>query len=226
MAQRYFVTGTDTGVGKTFASCAMLESANRQGLSTMALKPVAAGCEELDGMLKNEDAIALMQHMSMTLPYEQVNPVTLKAATSPHIAAALDNKMPTISRLQGFCQGALMKRPDFALVEGAGGWRVPLNKRETLADFAKLLDFPVILVVGMRLGCINHALLSAEAIARDGLKLAGWIANRPQPEAMDYEGEYLATLKGSISAPLLGVLPYSKDSSPVSVSGVLDLSLL
>jgi len=231
MAKAFFVAGTDTGVGKTFASCALLEAAAKKSLSTMALKPLAAGCEQVDvgeGKLQwqNEDAQRLMKHASFQLPYVQVNPVVLKAAASPHIAAALENKTVTASRMQGICQGALMKRPDFAIVEGAGGWRVPISHRETMADLAKLLALKVILVVDLRLGCLNHAMLTADAIRRDGLQLAAWVGNRTSSEVMAYEQENIATLSSALGVPLLGCLPFSEGQSPKMVCNHLSLDCL
>jgi dethiobiotin synthetase len=176
MTRTWFVTGTDTGVGKTAISCALLIAAREAGLKTAAIKPVAAGCDEAG---HNEDALQLMECMSEPLEYEQVNPVALTAAIAPHIAAQQEGRTLQVSRLAGLCRGVMAGEADFVLIEGAGGWRVPLNARETLADLAVQLQVDVILVVGMRLGCINHALLTAEAIARDGLKLVGWIANQP-----------------------------------------------
>lgn len=226
MTKKFFVTGTDTGVGKTFVSCALLEAARAKGLSTLALKPVAAGVEIIDGSKRNEDALLLQRHMSVDLPYEQVNPVVLDAATSPHIAAHLEERQVSVSRLLGYCRGALLNRTDFALVEGAGGWRVPISNRETLADLAKELEFPVILVVSLRLGCLNHAMLTAEAIVNDGLTLAGWIGNRVEPQPMDYESHYISSLRGAIKAPMLGCLPFSFNRDPSEHTSELDCSAL
>ena len=231
MTKAFFIAGTDTGVGKTFVSCALLEAAATQGLSTLGLKPMAAGCEEVDigeGKLQwqNEDAQQLMQHSSISLPYIQVNPVALKAAASPHIAAALENKTITTARMDGICRGALMTRPDFAIVEGAGGWRVPISPRETMADLAKKLDLDVILVVDLRLGCLNHAMLTAESIRRDGLRLAAWVGNRSSDDIMDYEVENIATLTSALNAPLLGCLPYKTSQTPEEVCKQLVLDCL
>lgn len=226
MTKAFFVTGTDTDVGKTFVSCALLNSAEAKGLSTMALKPLAAGCEQIDGQWQNEDARLLQAHMNMNLPYVQVNPVALKAAASPHIAAALEERTVTVARVDGICRGALMNRPDFALIEGAGGWRVPISPRETMADLAKQLAFPVILVVNLRLGCLNHALLTAEAIRRDGLVLAAWVGNRTSPECMDYEDDNIATLVSALGAPLLGCLPFKEHQTPETISNYLSLDCL
>lgn len=203
MTRTYFVTGTDTEVGKTAVSCALLEAARRAGRSTAAVKPVAAGC---DSEGRNEDALALQQSISMSLPYAQINPVALQPAIAPHIAAEQAGRRLQADRLAGLCRGVMGLGADLVLIEGAGGWRVPLGPRETFADIAINLQVDVILVVAMRLGCINHALLTAEAISRDGLRLAGWVANQPGPE-MSCHRENLDTLCRWLPAPLLGELP-------------------
>ena len=203
MSRTWFVTGTDTGVGKTAVSCALLAAAARAGLRTAAIKPVAAGC---DAAGHNEDALQLMQWMTEPLDYEQVNPVALTAAIAPHIAAQQEGRSLQAGRLAGLCRGVMLAGADFVLVEGAGGWRVPISPRETLADVAVQLQAGVILVVGMRLGCINHALLTAEAIARDGLRLVSWVANQPG-ETMPCYQENLDSLRRLLPAPLLGEVP-------------------
>jgi dethiobiotin synthetase len=220
--QSFFVTGTDTEVGKTFASCVLLKAAEAKGLRTMALKPVSAGAELValsDGrmQLQNEDAQALQQHMSVKLPYEQVNPIVLETPASPHIAAAISTKTLQANRIAGFCRGALTTPADFVLIEGAGGWRVPISNTETMADLARQLEMRVILVVGLRLGCLNHAFLTAEAIRRDGLELAGWIGNTPQVQEMSFIQENIATLRSGLAAPCLGILPYIGQGSPQSL---------
>ena len=202
--KRLFITGTDTDAGKTFVAAGILAAAKRAGLRTIGLKPVAAGAEEIDGVWRNDDALSLMAQTSVKLAYEQINPVLLKPAIAPHIAAAEEGVNLSVSRLEGVIKGALLTPHDFALVEGAGGWRVPLNQREMLSDLAKSLNFPVILVVNMKLGCINHATLTAEAIARDGLNLVGWVANMGQD--MPYYKENIATIDSIITAPLLAKL--------------------
>lgn len=203
----YFVTGTDTDAGKTLMACGLLEKARQQGLKTVAVKPVAAGCEQTKDGLRNSDALLLQDAMTMELPYAQVNPIAFEPPLAPHIAAMREGKSLSVERLEGFCRGVTIQSCDLALVEGAGGWLVPLNPRETLADLAKALKAPVILVVGMKLGCINHALLTVQAIARDGLPLAGWVANKVDPDMGAYE-ENLMTLKALIDAPLLGEVPF------------------
>lgn len=225
MGKTYFVAGTDTGVGKTFVSAAMLHKANSMGLRTIGLKPIAAGCEDLGEGLRNEDAVILQAAASQKLAYAQVNPVALKAAVAPHIAAEMEGKRLSVERTMGFVRGGMLMPSDFCLVEGAGGWRVPLNTSETLAGLPKALNLPVILVVGVRLGCINHALLTAEAIQRDGLALAGWVANTIEEE-MPALDENIATLKTLLPAPCLGVIPRMNGANPAEAAVCIELSEL
>jgi dethiobiotin synthetase len=222
MSKTWFVTGTDTGVGKTAVSCALLVAAAQAGLRTAAVKPVAAGCDEKG---RNDDALRLMTSMTEVLDYDQVNPVALDAAVAPHIAASLQGKRIQASRLAGLCRGVMLGAADFVLIEGAGGWRVPINARETLADVAIELRVGVILVVAMRLGCINHALLTAEAIAADGLPLAAWIANQPGPR-MDCHEDNLNTLRQLLPAPLLGEIPCLPRWEADVAARYLDIQLL
>lgn len=222
MSKTWFVTGTDTGVGKTAMSCAMIAAANMQGLKTAAVKPVAAGC---DANGHNEDALLLQAEISEPLSYEQINPVALKPAIAPHIAAAREGKNIQANRLAGFCRGVMFGSADFVLIEGAGGWRVPLNSRETLAQLAVELKVDVILVVAMRLGCINHALLTAQAIRADGLRLAGWVANSPNKE-MDCYQENLDTLRQGLAAPLLGEVAHLSPFDAGVAAQSIDLSSL
>ena len=222
MSKTWFVAGTDTGVGKTAVSCALMAAASASGLRTAAVKPVAAGCDD-DG--HNDDALCLMAAMSEDLDYSQVNPVALKAAIAPHIAANLAGKTLQASRLVGLCRGVMLSQADFIVIEGAGGWRVPINPRETLADVAVQLQVGIILVVGMRLGCINHALLTAEAIRRDGLQLAAWVANQPGPRMARHE-ENLETLRQMLPAPLLGDVPFLPDWDATEAADHLDLHFL
>lgn len=183
----FFVTGTDTDAGKTHVACALLRAAATAGYSTLGMKPVAAGASGEAGALRNDDALRLQAASSIPLPYEQINPVCLAAPASPHIAAQLAGRRVSAERLTGLCRGVLGQRADLTLIEGAGGWRVPLNEREYLSDLAKALQLPVLLVVRMRLGCLNHALLTVEAIVRDGLRVAGWIANCSDTDLHHYD---------------------------------------
>lgn len=227
LRRSYIVTGTDTGVGKTLISCALLRAAGQQGLTTAAIKPVAAGAIATPEGLRNDDALQLQAAVTLPLSYDEVNPVCLEAALAPHIAAKQSNRRLTVERIAGFCQGMLMQRADLTVIEGVGGWRVPLNDRETFADVAKQLKLPVILVVGMRLGCLNHALITAEAILRDGLTLAGWVANTVDP-AMPARAENVETLRQQfLMMPLLADIPFlSHPASADAAASHIDLGLL
>ncbi len=206
MSRGYFVAGTDTGVGKTLVSCALLRAFAAQGKSAVGMKPVAAGCENSALGLLCEDVEHLMAAGNVAAPRELVNPYAFCPPVAPHIAAAqagaeirLEHIAESFARLRALAE--------VVVVEGVGGWRVPLNEREDAADLARRLGLPVILVVGMRLGCLNHALLSAAAVEASGLKLAGWVANRIDP-AMPVFEENLRTLEKRLAAPLLGVVPH------------------
>lgn len=217
-----FVAGTDTDVGKTLVAAGLLQAANNQGLKTVAVKPIAAGCEQTEDGLRNADALLLQQTASLKISYEQVNPIALEPAIAPHIAAQQLGRRLDADRMAALCRGVMMQPADLVVIEGAGGWRVPLNSRQTLADLPKQLKVPVVLVIGMKLGCISHALLTVEAIVKDGLRLAGWVANRVDPDMSCYQ-ENLDTLKGMLSAPLLGEIPMLEDTSPEAVARYLDI---
>jgi dethiobiotin synthetase len=221
MAKQWlFITGTDTDVGKTVVACGFLAVANQQGLRTAAIKPVAAGCEVTEQGITNSDALQLQAAASHKLSYQQINPVALEPAIAPHIAAAEAGLRMSASRLVGYCRGVSLLPVDMVIIEGAGGWRVPINSRETLADVAQELECAVIVVVGMRLGCLNHALLTMEAIRRDGLQIAGWVANILDTE-MPRLQENIDTLKQSIDEPCLGIVPRLDDLSPEQVASFL-----
>jgi|TARA_B110000090_G_scaffold194385_1_gene229473 dethiobiotin synthetase len=221
MAKQWlFITGTDTDVGKTVVACGFLAAANDQGLRTAAIKPVAAGCEITQQGMTNDDALQLQAAASHKLSYQQINPVALEPAIAPHIAAAESGVRMSASRLVGYCRGVSLMPVDMVVIEGAGGWRVPINSRETLADVARELECAVIVVVGMRLGCLNHALLTMEAIRRDGLQIAGWVANILDTE-MPRLQENIDTLKQCINEPCLGTVPRLDDLSPEQVAKFL-----
>lgn len=223
--KKYFVTGTDTGVGKTTASCALLAAAQAKGLRTAAVKPVAAGCEQTPEGLRNDDALALMAAMTEVMAYEEVNPIALSEPLSPHLAALHAGRRLTVAQISGLVRGALSRRVDFAVVEGAGGWRVPLSDREIMSDLPRALGLPVILVVGLRLGCLNHAILTTEAMARDGVRMAGWIGSVLDPELPALEGN-IGTLKTILPMPCLGVLPWLPGATPEEMAAYLDLHAL
>ncbi|MBS1144340.1 MAG: bioD [Proteobacteria bacterium] len=202
MSPAYFLTGTDTEIGKTFITCALLHRAAQEGLRAAGLKPVAAGT---DATGLNDDVEAIRAASNVALPRELINPYCFQPAIAPHIAAAEAGVTIAVGPIKAACEQA-RQQADLVIVEGVGGFCVPLGEKFSAADLAVDLGLPVILVVGMRLGCINHALLTADAIAARGLKLAGWVANRIDP-AMSRFDENLATLQVALPAPLLGVVP-------------------
>ncbi len=203
----FFVTGTDTGVGKTLVSAALLRHLGAQGLRAVGMKPVAAGGAEPGATgLVNEDVTALRAAASVEAPLELVNPYLFAPPIAPHIAAQQAGVRIDLARVEA-CLDALAAQADVVVVEGAGGLLVPINESQTLADLAIRLRLPLILVVGMRLGCINHALLTLEAIERRGLELAGWVANRIDPHMACFDAN-LATLRARIPAPLLALVPH------------------
>lgn len=225
MSKSYFITGTGTDVGKTLVASGLLAAASQQGLSTVGMKPVAAGCDVTSEGLRNNDALQLLAQSSLNVSYEQINPVALEPAVAPHIAAAKAGRRLSADRLAGFYRGLMMQRPDFSVVEGAGGWRVPLNQRETFADLAKMIQLPVVLVVSMELGCINHALLTVEAIQRDGLTLAGWVANQVVSGMGSYQ-ENLETLQHWIPCPMIAEIPFLPEAEAEQVAEFIKLDSL
>ncbi len=199
----WFITGTDTEIGKTFVACALLHALRQAGRVATAMKPVAAGCDE-HGV--NEDVERLLAASSIQPPRALVNPYLFQAAIAPHIAAEEEGRHIELPRI-ATAFTALQGMVDTVLVEGVGGFCVPLGVGLDTTDLAAMLGLPVILVIGMRLGCINHALLTRQAIAARGLPLAGWVANRIDP-AMSRFDENLAALQARLPAPLLGVVDY------------------
>lgn len=222
---RWFITGTDTEVGKTVASCALLQAAAAAGYQAVGYKPVASGSRMTPDGLRNDDALALQRASSRPLPYEMVNPLTFMEPTSPHIISAYERRPIGFSVISEGLE-KLARLSDWLLVEGAGGWFTPLSESTTFADWVKQEQLPVILVVGIKLGCINHALLTAEAVKAAGLQLAGWIANDIQPPGK-WHTEYMTTLKQRLPAPLLGEIPWLADLNPrTPLGGYLSLTAL
>lgn len=218
-APAVFVAGTDTGIGKTHAACALLHALRDAGESACGMKPVASGCADTPDGRRNDDALALLASGSVPLPYELVNPIALRDPLSPHLAAAREGVVIALPPLrQAF--DALCASHDRVVVEGVGGWLVPLAPALFASDIPKTWGLPVILVVGLRLGCLSHALLTARAIEADGCRLLGWIANRVDP-AMEAADENLATLRELLPAPCLGVLPHGLE--PAQAARELDV---
>src|SRR5579859_3090972 len=216
----FFITGTDTGIGKTRVTVGLLRAFAGSGRKTVGMKPVASGAVQTPAGLRNQDAVLLQSAASEQRPYPLVNPYCFAPAVAPHLAAmdaGVEIGLDTIrSAYTELCRGA-----DTVLVEGVGGWQVPLSPVLELPDLVRVLDLPVILVVGMRLGCLNHALLTARALGADGLALAGWVANAMDP-AFERPEANVATLEAELHAPLLARLPHA----PVASSAALVEALL
>ncbi len=205
-AQGYFITGTDTDVGKTCATIALMRYFKRQGKTVLGMKPVASGCTLHAGELKNADALLIQENASIALDYQMINPYAYKLPVSPHIAGIHD---PVKLAIIVECYNSLKVLADIVIVEGAGGWYAPLNAQDDISDLANALALPVILVVGLRLGCINHAKLSYQAIKLSGLACAGWIPVSVDPDLLNRD-ENIQAIKTALPVPLLGVLPYQK----------------
>jgi dethiobiotin synthetase len=218
----YFVTGTDTEIGKTLVSSAMLHALGRTGVRAAGMKPVAAGAELRDGRWHNDDADALAAAATLALPPELTTPYLLREAAAPHIAAQAEGVSIDIAHIRR-CFGQIAAQAEAIVVEGVGGFCVPLSDHADTADLAEQLDLPVIMVVGLRLGCINHALLTAQAIAARGLTLTGWVANRIDAE-MAYADENVAAIKSRLSAPLLGIVPRLAVPSAAAAAVHLDFA--
>lgn len=237
----FFVTGTDTDSGKTLVSSALLTAVNRLGhiasadsavgilaantMLTLGIKPIASGCAQTSEGLRNADALQLMTSSTLKLAYPLVNPFSFEPAIAPHIAAAQVGMRLTPEAIIDSLDFTAFSQADFCLIEGAGGWRLPLGEGRYLSEVVQKLELPVILVVGMKLGCLNHALLTQEAILADGLTIAGWVANRVDPEMSMFD-ENLVSLKGMMSAPFLGSIPFLTEPSAENAADHLDVSLL
>jgi len=223
MARGYYVTGTDTAAGKTFASVALLHALRARGLHAVGMKPVASGCELRNGAWRNEDAMALQAASSDPVPdYALVNPFALPEATAPQIAAAHAGAMVNIAPMLAAYE-ALSARADAVVVEGVGGWLAPFADGFEQGELVARLQLSVILVVGIKLGCLNHARLTERRILDDGLRLAGWIGNRVDP-ALEHETEYVELVTRSMASPCLGVLPHAGALPPSRFAAHLRLS--
>lgn len=222
MSLTLFVTGTDTGVGKTYAACALIRALRAAGLRIGAMKPIASGCERTADGLRNDDALALIEATGRPLAYADVNPYAFEPPIAPHLAAAAMNVDIDLAVLDA-AHARLAADCQVLVVEGAGGWRVPLSAEADRLSFAGWVadhNWPVLLVVGLRLGCLNHALLTAESIVRR-VPLVGWIANRLPPEQPAWR-DNVATLTQQLMAPLLGCLPPDDEAaSAIDVSSLL-----
>jgi dethiobiotin synthetase len=220
----FFVTGTDTGVGKTLVTAALLRRCRERGLRVAGMKPIASGCDVTPDGLRNEDALAAIRESSVDLPYEVVNPLAYEPAIAPHIAAEEAGR-PIDLDLISACFQTIVEKVDLILVEGAGGWRIPLGAGHTLDGLAARLWTPVILVVGLRLGCLNHALLTADSIAARGLRVAGWVGNGIDPDFARRDRN-VATLRELLPAPCLGIVPPLPGADVGAAAACLDVEPL
>lgn len=219
-----YVTGTDTGIGKTLASSALLHVLRGHGLRAVGMKPVASGCEQVDGQWRNADAVALLAASDPKPAYADLNPYALPLPLAPELAAHDAGVVVTLEKLL-FAHAQVASQADALVVEGVGGWAAPLSATLMQADFVHALRMPVLLVVGLRLGCLNHALLSARAIAADGAHLAGWIASHVDP-AMERVEDNIAMLRERMPAPCWGVLPHAIEPDPALMATRLRIPML
>lgn len=225
-AEIIFVTGTDTDVGKTVVSVVLLKSLSANGYTTAALKPIAAGAELTDQGYVNSDALSLQRSATLEYPYAAVNPFVFSRAIAPHLAAKSESIQIDVEGCLQQSQTLLQSRADVIVVEGAGGWMVPLNDEQTMADLAVAMGAGVIVVVAVRLGCLSHALLTISAIQKSGLVIRGWIANHPHPKRAECADENISTLISMINAPFLGELPYVADVESPDLLECLDIAKL
>lgn len=203
----FFVTGTDTGVGKTAVAVALMEQLRAKGQTVVGFKPVATGAVQLSGHMSHPDVIAIQGAASVGLATEVVNPYSFEPAIAPHLAAGEQGVCMTVAEIKGKLEAALTADIDAVVVEGAGGWLVPLNEHETLADLACALSLPVVLVVAIRLGCLNHTLLTYENMMSRSVPIAGWVANQVDPNVVRAQEQVMA-LQQRMSCPLLASFPY------------------
>lgn len=223
MMKEYFITGTDTEVGKTYVTCHLLRAATKAQLLSVGYKPIAAGCDFVNGEWVNEDAANIQQASGLSLPISEINPIALKPPIAPHIAAREEGVILSDKDIENGLNTLRAHKADLLLMEGAGGWRLPLTTDTStryLSDVISALKMEVILVVGMRLGCLNHALLTAEAIRNDGLTIKGWVANDITGNMTRYK-ENLDSLKAMLPEPLLAEIPFQRAPDPQQLAGAI-----
>lgn len=219
-----FITGTDTDAGKTLLTLGLMQALQEQGLRVNGMKPVAAGVSEIDGKAVNEDAQLIRQQSTKVLPYELINPWLFEPAIAPHIAAQQVNKTIDFQPIKT-ALNEIKKQSDLVVVEGAGGWLVPLNGQQDVADIAVNMNLPVILIVGLKLGCINHARLTLQAIQAAGCRVIGWIGTQIDPEMMNVD-ENIETLKHYLPVQCLGIVPWLENRDTKTVASYINSETL
>ncbi len=222
MNLKLFITGTDTDVGKTYVSKSLIHSLNNLGFNTLGMKPIASGCNNINGKLINDDALQLQNTSSIKLKYNKINPIAFEPPVAPNIAADKINQRIELSKLSHICKQTLNYKSDITVIEGVGGWYVPINKTESMADFVIKNNLSVILVVGIKLGCLNHAILTYKAILDSKVPFLGWIANCIDPNCLEIE-KNIETLKTWIKKPCLDVINYKDEISLSSIKKIVNL---
>jgi dethiobiotin synthetase len=218
MKQAFFITGTDTGAGKTYASCCLLRAFQQKGLRAVGMKPVASGSELHEGQWRNEDALNLQAASNVEAPYLWINPYALREPTAPEIAARLDDVRVELSVIEAAYQ-KLSEAADVVLVEGVGGWLAPITEQIDQPDIPSALNLPVVLVVGLKLGCLSHARLSVEAIRSRGFQLRGWICNEVDAD-LRFNEDYFLALQRVMDAPFIGRIQYGSDNPVFDLEGL------
>jgi len=223
-SQGYFITGTDTGIGKTQFTLALMAKLQAQGKSVMGMKPVASGCKDLGEGLCSDDALQIMQQASHAQDYAIVNPYAFAPPIAPHIAAEKAGIQINLDQIISAYR-TLQTQSDVVVVEGVGGWRVPISNKTSMVGLVRVLDLPVIMVVGIRLGCINHAILTAEVIRADGVNLCGWVSNQLDKDCL-FKQETIDTLNEKLACPQIADLVYMKDFEPDKMFDRFNLPLI
>ena len=224
MANGIFITGTDTGIGKTWFTVSLMEALKRQGHQVAGMKPIASGAILNNGRLMNEDASLIMHHCSEAISYDLINPVVFELPVAPHIAASQKDEIIDLDQIVA-SYDQLASNGRSVVVEGIGGWRVPISDKTSMVDLVRVLDLPVIMVVGIKLGCINHAILTAEAIRADGENLCGWVSNQLGKDYL-FKQETIDTLNEKLACPQIADLAYMKDIEPDKMLDRINLSLI
>ncbi|MFC1602358.1 dethiobiotin synthase [Pseudomonadota bacterium] len=223
MMNGFFITGTDTSCGKTEITLGLMQLLQDDRKIVLGMKPIASGATATAEGLRNEDAVRIQAQGTIQVNYSDINPYVYKPPIAPHLAAEQANEEIDLNVISTRYM-SLMAQADCVIVEGVGGWRVPFNREQSAADLVQMLNMPVILVVGLKLGCINHALLSAESIQASDIRLAGWVANEVEPNMLCSD-KNIATLQAAIKSPCLGVVPYMKNPSAKMIAESLELPL-